>query len=119
MDNAASDVFAATLVALAFGLVFIAGCAIYYGRQITSQKIPMQWGSNGTPTWFAPRLVGLWFSFGFTTIVSAVLLILALYHPQKLTGLIVAMVIVTGTNMWLQVYHLKRVIRWQTQTPAS
>jgi hypothetical protein len=119
MDHVSGDVMTATWVALAVGLAFIAGCAIYYGREITAPRIPMQWGTNGRPTWFAPRIVGLWFSFAFTAIVSAVLLVLAYYEPQQLTGLIVAMAIVIGTNMWVQVYHLKRVIRWQTETPAN
>jgi hypothetical protein len=74
MDYASGDVIAATLIALAIGLGFIAGCAVHYGRRITVSRIPMQWGTNGRPTWFAPRLVGLWFSFGFTAIVSAFLL---------------------------------------------
>lgn len=119
MDSASSDVIAATLIALAVGLAFIAGCAIYYGRQITSRRIPMQWGTDGQPAWFAPRLIGLWFSFGVTAALSAFLLVLALHDPQKLTALIVATVSVTGTNMWVQVYHLKRVIRWQAEAPAN
>lgn len=109
----------ATLIALAAGLAFIAGCAIHYGREITASRIPMQWGANGKPTWFAPRLVGLWFSFGFTAIVSASLLVLAHYQPRQLMALIVAIAIVTGSNMWVQIHHLRRVIRWQTETPPD
>jgi hypothetical protein len=109
----------ATLIALAAGLAFIAGCAIRYGRAITVPRIPMQWGTDGRPTWFAPRLIGLWFSFGFTALVSAFLLMLAHYQPQQLTGLIVATAIVVVTNMWVQIYHLKRVVRWQTETPSN
>lgn len=119
MNSAPNDVIAATAVALAVGLAFIAGCAVYYGRQITSRRIPMQWGVDGQPAWFAPRLVGLWFSFGVTAALSAFLLVLALHDPQKVTALIVATVSLIGTNMWVQVYHLKRVIRWQRETPAS
>jgi hypothetical protein len=119
MDDASDSVMMAALIALTVGLAFIAGCAIRYGREITAPRIPMQWGVNGRPTWFAPRLVGLWFSFGFTAIVSAGLLALAHYQPQKLMSLIVAMAIVVGTNMWVQIYHLKRVIRWQTGTPPN
>jgi apolipoprotein N-acyltransferase len=119
MNHATGDVMTATLIALAAGLAFIAGCAIRYGREITASRIPMQWGTNGRPTWFAPRLVGLWFSFGFTAIVSAFLLVLAYYQPQQLMGLIAAIVIVIGTNMWVQIYHLKRVVGWQTETPPN
>ena len=119
MNSTSSNVIAATLIALAIGLAFIAGCAIYYGRRITSHRIPMQWDSDGRPTWFAPRLVGLWCSFGVTAALSAFLLVLALHEPQKLTALIVATVSVIGTSMWAQVYHLKRVIRWQAEAPAN
>ncbi|AHY55203.1 hypothetical protein [Bradyrhizobium japonicum] len=110
---------AATLIALAIGLTFIAGCAIYYGRRITSRRIPIQWGTDGQPTWFVSRFIGLWCSFGVTAALSAFLLVLALHEPQKLTALIVATVSVIGTNMWAQVYHLKRVIRWQAEAPAN
>lgn len=119
MDHASGNVMMATLIALAVGLAFIAGCAIRYGREITAPRIPMQWGINGRPTWFAPRLVGLWFGFGFTAILSAGLLVLAHFQPQKLMGLIAAGAIVIGTNMWIQIYHLKRVIRWQTETSPN
>ncbi len=119
MNSASSDLIATTLVALAVGLAFIAGCAVHYGRQISLRRIPMQWDTDGQPAWFAPRLVGLWFSFGVTAALSAFLLVLALHAPQKLTALIVATISVIGTNMWVQVYHLKRVIRWQAGAPAN
>lgn len=119
MDIASGDVIAAALIALALGLAFIAGCAVYYGRQISSRRIPMQWGPDGEPTWFVPRFIGLWSSFGVTAALSAFLLGLACHEPQKLTALIVATVSVIGTNMWVQVHHLKRVIRWQAETPAT
>ncbi len=119
MNSASSDVIAATLIALVVGLAFIAGCALYYGRRISSRRIPMQWDSDGQPAWFAPRLVGLWFSFGVTAALSAFLLVLALHTPQKLTALIVATISVIGANMWVQVYHLKRVVRWQAGVPAN
>jgi len=119
MNCASSDVIAATLIALVVGLAFIAGCALYYGRQISSRRIPMQWDSDGQPAWFAPRLVGLWFSFGVTAALSVFLLVLALHAPQKLTALIVATISVIGANMWVQVYHLRRVIRWQAEAPAN
>lgn len=28
--------------------------------RIPANRIPMQWGFNGKPTWFAPRAAGLW-----------------------------------------------------------
>jgi hypothetical protein len=119
MDEASHDVIAVTLLALATGLAFIAGCAVYYGRAIRSARIPMQWGLSGEPTWLAPRLVGLWFAFGFTALTSAFLLALALHQPEKLVSLVVATVLLIGTNMWVQMFHLRRVIRWQADVSAG
>jgi hypothetical protein len=119
MNHASGDAMIAALIALAVSLSFVAGCAIRYGREITAPRIPMQWGIDGKPTWFAPRLVGIWFSFAFTAVVTIFLLTLAHYQPRALTSLIGAMAIVIATNMWVQVYHLKRVIRWQTETPPK
>ncbi len=98
MDEVSNDVIAVTLTALAVGLAFIAGCAIHYGRQITAPRIPMQWVPSGGPTWLAPRVVGLWFAFGFTAIVSAVLLTLAVHEPQKLASCIDAQVADVGLD---------------------
>lgn len=119
MNHTSVNVMTVMLIALAVSLAFIAGCAIHYGREITALRIPMQWGVDGKPTWLAPRLIGIWFSFVFTAAVATFLLTLAHYQPQALTGLIGAMAIVIATNMWVQVYHLKRVIQWQTETPTS
>ena len=52
------------------------------------------------------------------TTLIALVVVLAHHEPQNLTGLIVATAIVIGTNMWVQVYHLNRVIRWQQEAPA-
>ena len=78
----------------------------------------MQWGVNGRATWLAPRLVGLWFAFGFTAAVSGLLLTAAVHEPERLAALVLAAMLVVGTNMWVQVFHLKRVIRWQASAPA-
>jgi MFS family permease len=113
-SSGSNDLIAFLLIAFAIGMMFIGGCAIHYGRKISSKRIPMQWGADGKPIWFAPRLLGIWFSFYFTLIVSAFLFILAFHEAiEKLPSLGVAMAIVVATNVAAQMYHLRRVLRWE------
>jgi hypothetical protein len=114
------DLIIPLLIVLAVGMTFIGGCAIYYGRKITSKRIPMQWGEDGRPTWLAPRLVGIWFSFCFTLIVSAFLFVLAFYETkEKLPWLGLSIATVIVTNMVVQRWHLRRVLWWQSEADKA
>lgn len=52
-------------------LVAMAVIAAIASFRIPESRIPMQWGFDGRPTWFAPRLPGLLFP---VAIAAAVLL---------------------------------------------
>jgi hypothetical protein len=39
-------------------VVLIAGCNLYFGTRIRSDRMAMQWGFDGEPTWYAPKAVG-------------------------------------------------------------
>jgi hypothetical protein len=45
---------------LSAGYVFVAatviviGCNFYFGPRIKRERVAMQWGSDGKPTWHAP-----------------------------------------------------------------
>jgi hypothetical protein len=41
-------------------VAFLAGCNLYFGPRIRSGHMAMQWGLDGEPTWYAPKVVGLW-----------------------------------------------------------
>ena len=32
----------------------------YFGNRIASTQIPMQWGADGQPTWYARKSIALW-----------------------------------------------------------
>jgi hypothetical protein len=41
-------------------VAFIVGCNLYFWPRIRSDRMAMQWGFDGEPTWYAPKAVGLW-----------------------------------------------------------
>lgn len=41
-------------------IAVISAINLIYGGSIKTEKVPMQWGIDGQPTWFAPKTVGLW-----------------------------------------------------------
>jgi hypothetical protein len=43
-------------------IVFMALCSLYCRTRIQSNRMAMQWGFDGKPTWSAPKAVGLWFT---------------------------------------------------------
>jgi hypothetical protein len=45
-------------------VAFVIGCSLYFRPRIRSDRIAMQWGLDGKPTWYAPKWLALlsgWF----------------------------------------------------------
>lgn len=59
---------------LVFGLalVVMVACSLWFGARIGTAAVPMQRGFDGNPTWFAPKLVGLWFLVGLALVVRLI-----------------------------------------------
>lgn len=104
---------ATALVVFAASLIVIAAASIHFGQRIAAQDIPMQWGTDGRPTWYAPRVIGLWWMLYLAIAVGGGLLALA--HVATGPGAdriwVVSMavsVIMAGVQIW----HLNAVTRW-------
>lgn len=41
-------------------LVFVIAFTLYFAPRIRAERIVMQWKFDGTPTWHAPKRVGIW-----------------------------------------------------------
>jgi hypothetical protein len=110
----ARDLFSLVLVLFLATIFFIGYSAVKFGRSIESEKIPMQWGSDGRPAWFAPRLVGVWFQLYFLFAVGGVLIALAFFvEPEKIPVLCLSIILVSATTAAAHLYHLKAVMRWE------
>lgn len=102
------DVFCLAAVLLMIALSWRAN------RQLHGvDRLPMQWGFDGKPTWFAPRRIALAFS---PVLATVVLLLLSLTNhavlPQdKGAPGAIAQVICASVLAAVHIYHLRRAAR--------
>jgi hypothetical protein len=62
------------------------GCSLYCRGRITSDRMAMQWGFDGKPTWSAPKAVGLWFTVVLALLLRFVIWAAMTYFPQTVHG---------------------------------
>ncbi len=41
-------------------LAFVIACSLYFAPRIRSDRVAMQWGFDGEPTWHAPKRLAIW-----------------------------------------------------------
>jgi hypothetical protein len=61
-------------------LAFVVACSLYFAPRIRSERIAMQWGFDGKPTWHAPKRVAIW-------VVPAFMLVVRLFIWAAMTWL--------------------------------
>jgi hypothetical protein len=104
---------AVALVVFAASLFVIAAASIHFGPRIAVQDIPMQWGTDGRPTWYAPRIIGLWWMLYLAVAVGGGLLALAHVATGPATGKMwLASMALSVIMAGVQVWHLNAVTRW-------
>lgn len=62
---------------------FVIACNLYFEPRIKSDRIGMQWGLDGKPTWSAPKRWALWGMVAFMLIVRAFIWASMTYSPEK------------------------------------
>jgi hypothetical protein len=72
---------------LVFAVVVITCANFYYGPRITQDRIAMQWGLDGKPTWYAPKRAYLWGILVFVIFIRGVIWAFVTYAPQTVHGL--------------------------------
>jgi hypothetical protein len=91
----------------AFGLAiaFMVGCSLYFGPRIKSNRLAMQWGLDGKPTWYAPKLLGVWGLVVFAFAVRLLIWACMTFVPEKVhgaePGLLAASIIIAGCHLYL------------------
>jgi len=94
-------------------LLVIAASSIHFAGRIATSKVPMQWGVDGKPTWYAPRSLGLWWMLGFMLIVGGGLLAMTRFvESEKVTGLSYSLILLSVTTAAIQIWHLNAVSKW-------
>jgi hypothetical protein len=86
-------------------VIFIVACNLYYGPRIASDRIAMQWGLDGKPTWFAPKGVALWGMVAFVLAVRLLIWTAMTYVPDKVNGpevgLLLFSIIAAVVHLWV------------------
>jgi hypothetical protein len=96
-------------VVLVCALVLMAGASAFFSSRITTPRVPMQWGIDGKPTWYAPKAAGLWGLILLAIAVRAGLYAAQVYVPHKVHNLDVG---VGGFAVVMALTHLFLLWRW-------
>jgi hypothetical protein len=67
-------------------IALIIGCNFYFGPRIKRERVAMQWGTNGKPTWYAPRWVAIWWMIPFMIAIRLTIWLASTYAPQTVHG---------------------------------
>jgi hypothetical protein len=67
-------------------IAFMAGCSLYFRPRIKSDRIAMQWGFDGKPTWSAPKEIGLWVTVLIALFTRFLIWAAMTYFPQTVHG---------------------------------
>jgi hypothetical protein len=90
----------------AAAVLFVIGCNLYFGPRIGSERIAMQWGLDGKPTWYAPKQLALWGMVVFMFAVRAFIWAAVTYIPQSVHGVEVGIVLFSLTTAGAQFFIL-------------
>jgi hypothetical protein len=67
-------------------IIFVIGCSLYFKPRIGSDKVAMQWGLDGKPTWYAPTWIALWATAPFMIAIRIFIWAAMVYAPQTVHG---------------------------------
>lgn len=67
-------------------VALVVGCNLYFGPRIKRERVAMQWGSDGKPTWYAPRWVAIWWMVPFMIAIRLTIWLASTYAPQTVHG---------------------------------
>jgi hypothetical protein len=63
-------------------VAFVVGCNLYFGPRIMGNRVAMQWGIDGKPTWQATKRTALWGMVVFMIAVRSLIWAAMAYTPN-------------------------------------
>jgi hypothetical protein len=88
---------------------------LYLSARIVKPRVPLQWGSNGKPSLYAPKAVALWSTVALMLGMRAVFFSIEQTHPDAgvaIWWIVIALAIGCAATQFL---HLWRVRNWLRQ----
>lgn len=88
-----------------FAVAAVVGLNLYLGPHIVSDCVAMQWGSNGEPTWYAPKWLVMWGMIAFMVAVRLFIWLASTYAPQHVhgveLGIVIFSLIAAGSHLFV------------------
>jgi hypothetical protein len=97
--------------AFAAAIVFVIGCNLYFSPRIRRDRIAMQWGLDGKPTWSAPKWFALWGMVGFMLAVRWSIWLATIYTPRLVHGAGLGILIFSGVFAVTHLFTLKTAVK--------
>lgn len=90
---------------LGFAVALVVAFNIYFGRRIEGERVAMQWGRDGEPTWYAPKWLAMWGMIVFMAAVRLFIWLASVCTPQYVhgaeLGMVVFSVIAAGSHLFV------------------
>lgn len=88
-----------------FAIALVVGLNLFFGPRIASERVAMQWGPNGQPTWYAPKWLAMWGMIAFMAAVRLLIWAASTYAPQHVhgaeLGIVIFSLIAAGSHMFV------------------
>lgn len=92
-------------------VVLMAACNLHFRSRIRTDRIAMQWGLDGRPTWYASSAMGLWGMVGFALAVRLFIWVASIYVPAKVHGAEAGLLIASGVITASHVFILREAVQ--------
>lgn len=88
-----------------FAIAFVVGSNLYLGSGIETERVAMQWGPNGEPTWYAPKWLAMWGMIAFMAAVRLFIWLAWTYAPKHVhgaeLGIVIFSLIAAGSHLFI------------------
>jgi hypothetical protein len=92
-------------------IILMIAISLSFAPRITQDRIAMQWGFDGKPTWFAPKLMGVWGLIGFALVMRAVIWAAMTWTPHLVHGADLAVMLISVTVVISHLFVLLRAVK--------
>jgi hypothetical protein len=86
-------------------VALVVACNFYFGPRIDRERIAMQWGGDGEPTWHAPKWLAMWGMVFFMIAIRLFIWIVSTYAPQSVhgaeLGIVIFSVVVAASHLFV------------------
>lgn len=91
--------------------IMMIASSLYSAPRIARDRIAMQWGFDGKPTWFAPKPIGLWALIALALGIRAIIWAATTWMPHRVHGADIGVAVVSVTLLVSHLFVLRRATK--------